>query len=51
MNENWRFRSTWLGKLVLQRRIKHPSDNPASHYYRWRDATTEDLTDFIKENA
>lgn len=50
MTEDWRFRSTWLGTLVLQRRIRHWCDSPTGHYYHWRDATTEDLNDFFKEN-
>ncbi|VTU32016.1 hypothetical protein H4CHR_02925 [Variovorax sp. PBS-H4] len=53
MPKGWRFRTGWRGALVLQRRFEW-----VDYYYYspgtcsdWRDATTEDLVDFIKENA
>jgi len=41
----WRFRTNWRGKLILQRRIRTmrflgPGVEPG---FEWRDATTEDL--------
>ena len=51
MSGLWRFRSGWWGKLVLQRGTSLPAMPPGSgRITHWRDATTEDLIDFIKEN-
>ena len=55
MSPNWRFRAGWAGVLVLQRSFESNDSNEyqlgASGSFRgWRDARTEDLADFIKEN-
>lgn len=44
----WRFRTNWRGKLILQRKVKEleflgPS---VDFVWKWRDANTEDLGDF-----
>jgi hypothetical protein len=48
---NWRFRTNWRGKLILQRRIRTmrmvgPSAEPG---FEWRDATSEDLGFYYAE--
>lgn len=43
MNE-WRFRTNWRGKLILQRRVHQTLY--AEAYYVWRDATAGDLADY-----
>lgn len=51
--DDWRFRATWDGKLILQRRVRTlvpigPSCDWAS---KWRDATVEDLRVLFGEQA
>lgn len=48
---DWRFRTNWLGHLILQRRVRDlqmvgPMVEPTM---RWRDATVEDLTIYSRE--
>lgn len=48
---NWRFRTNWRGKLILQRRIRTmrmlgPSVEPG---FEWRDATSKDLGFYYAE--
>ncbi|MBT2325503.1 hypothetical protein J7E62_24525 [Variovorax paradoxus] len=53
MKPGWRFRSGWRGVLVLQRYVEWRAHDAYDSWdaAAWRDATTEDLTDFFKENA
>lgn len=44
MNQ-WRFRTNWRGKLILQRRLAWHDDG--MDFSRWQDATTEDLGDYF----
>ncbi len=51
--DDWRFRATWNGKLILQRRVRTlvpigPSCDWAS---KWRDAIVEDLRVLFGEQA
>ncbi|MCY1197881.1 hypothetical protein [Variovorax paradoxus] len=47
MPDGYRFRTNWRGKLILQRRTRHPwCDGPLVHT-AWRDATAEDLVHFF----
>ena len=41
----WRFRTNWVGKLILQVGWREPnlSGLPGDYYIKWADATTEDL--------
>lgn len=48
MND-YRFRTSWRGKLILQRRIYYYNINTYSRDYCWRDATVQDLKDYYKE--
>jgi hypothetical protein len=41
--QGWRFRVTWLGKVVLQRGHRVPALGPGSFYIKWEDATSTDL--------
>jgi hypothetical protein len=43
--KNWRFRTSFMGKLILQRSYSD-CDVP---FPLWRDATTEDLLDYFNE--
>lgn len=50
MIDNWRFRTSWRGLLVLQRRVRDlraigPTIEPCMV---WRDATTEDLSEYYR---
>jgi hypothetical protein len=43
----WRFRTSWFGKLILQRQIRVVQRwGPC---FMWRDATTEDLGLYYQE--
>ena len=44
--KNWRFRTGFFGRLILQR-LTFPLDGCPSG--QWRDATSEDLLDFYRE--
>lgn len=44
MENNWRFRTSLFGKLVLQRCVYRDD-----HYQQWVDASTEDLHLYYKE--
>ena len=46
---DYRFRTNWRGKLILQRRIKYYNINMYMHDYLWRDATVEDLKHYYAE--
>jgi hypothetical protein len=41
--QGWRFRVTWLGKVVLQRSNRVPAFGPGAFYFKWEDATSTDL--------
>lgn len=48
---NWRFRTTWRGLLILQRRVRDlqvigPMIEPCM---KWRDATAEDLAEYYRD--
>jgi hypothetical protein len=45
---NYQFRTNWRGRLILQRRdtYRFVWGDP---YYRWRDATVEDLKDYYEQ--
>lgn len=49
--EDFRFRSTWRGKLILQRRCERRRQSKRDWRplidYVWRDATTSDLQYFF----
>lgn len=54
----WRFRTNWMGKLILQigRRQPRLSGLPGDTYIKWTDAKTEELGHYyakysIKEEA
>lgn len=42
----WRFRSSWRGRLILQRLIEWRDDG--HDMCQWRDATVEDLPDYVR---
>lgn len=42
--KNWRFRTSWTGKLVLQRCVRR--DGPREE---WRDASSKDLLDYYND--
>jgi hypothetical protein len=48
---DWRFRTTWRGLLILQRRIRTmrvigPTVEPG---YEWRDASAKDLAQYYRD--
>jgi hypothetical protein len=45
---DWRLRTNWRGKLILQRRVRTFSMfGPSGEWVLvWRDASTEDLLDY-----
>lgn len=47
---NYRFRTNWQKKLVLQRRVKYYNIRMYMYDYYWRDATVEDLLDYYNEH-
>lgn len=47
--DNWRFRTNWRGKVILQRRFRYPSRFPGSFDWVWEDARVEDLKVFFEE--
>lgn len=49
--DNWRFRSTWRGKVILQRRFRVPGTFPGDWDLVWRDARVEDLKVFFEETV
>lgn len=50
LSPDWRFRSTWRGKLILQRlvdRVQYcPHTSEGTPYKTWVDATVEDMDAF-----
>lgn len=48
---NWRFRTNWRGKLILQRRVENVSFDFSPSGYYWRDASSTDLLDYAKDIA
>ncbi len=40
---DFRFRTTWRGKLILQKRHLYRSHPYGDPYYKWCDATIEDI--------
>lgn len=49
--DDWRFRATWTGKLILQRRYRTLGYMPGDWVFKWRDATVEDLRVLFGEQA
>lgn len=49
--DNWRFRTNWRGKVVLQRRFRELGGYPGDWVLVWRDARVEDLKVFFEEAA
>ena len=52
MKNCWRFRTSFTGKLTLQRCVEYSYSEfklVSSESGKWRDALTEDLIDFINE--
>lgn len=46
---NWRFRTNWRGKLILQREYRVPSIAPGVWDSVWKDATAEDMGDYYRD--
>jgi hypothetical protein len=46
--KNYRFRTNWRGKLVLQRLHKY-RDQWGGPDFRWEDATIQDLKDYYEQ--
>lgn len=49
--EQWRFRTNWRGKVILQRRWRKPGYFPGDWVYFWEDAGVEDLQVFFEETT
>lgn len=49
--KNYRFRTNWRGKLILQRRVKYYNINMYMWDYYWRDATSKDLQDYYETHT
>lgn len=49
--KDWRFRTTWRGLLILQRRVSDVAvfGNSAERVWKWRDATSKDLAEYYRE--
>lgn len=50
MNE-WRFRTTWRGLLILQRRVPDlvAYGPTVERVLKWRDATAKDLAEYYRD--
>lgn len=46
---DWRFRTNWRGKIILQRSYRAPSNMRGDWVICWRDATTADLGDYYRQ--
>jgi hypothetical protein len=49
--DNWRFRTNWRGKLILQRRVRElaPVGPSLEWVSKWRDATAKDLAGYYRD--
>lgn len=47
----WRFRTTWRGLLILQRRVRDLAvfGPTVERVLKWRDATAEDLAEYYRD--
>ena len=48
---DWRFRTTWRGLLILQRRVSDVAvfGNSVKRVLKWRDATSKDLAEYYRD--
>lgn len=49
--KDWRFRTTWRGLLILQRRVSDVAvfGNSVERVLKWRDATSKDLAEYYRD--